>query len=123
MGGCQAGLVSNSPVAVKMAGLVGNRFPIQVFEFVLFLIAFSLVWRKVKRFHAPGKIFALSLVLIGSIKFIIEFFYAQKTVIFAFVGLGHIFSLLLIIAGIKLGIRKDNEKTNISRKTIIKKLE
>jgi phosphatidylglycerol:prolipoprotein diacylglycerol transferase len=72
LGGCGAGIKSNLFFSTKMVGLVGNRFPTQLLEGLLFLVVLFGIWSTATHFHTRGKILSLSLVYIGLIKLIME---------------------------------------------------
>lgn len=68
--GCDYGRVSNLPIVITQVGVVSKRFPIQLFESIVYLILFITLWRKVIRFHFNGKIAVIGLILLGLIKLI-----------------------------------------------------
>ncbi len=92
LGGCSVGVESNLFFAVKVVGMVGQRFPIQGLEAVAYAVALYFLWPKAIHFHTPGKIVSWVLILTGIIKFIAEFFRAES------MG-GHFFALTLILLG------------------------
>lgn len=72
-GGCEIGIKSNAFFAVNMVGFLGKRFPSQALEaLVLFWVLLKL-WSLAIRFHPRGKIISLSLIYIGSAKFLTGF--------------------------------------------------
>jgi phosphatidylglycerol:prolipoprotein diacylglycerol transferase len=80
------------------------RHPSQLYEaFSEGLVLFILLWILKDRVQRKGKITALFLVLYGSIRFVVEFFREpdlQLGFIVAFITMGQILSLVMIIAGI-----------------------
>jgi phosphatidylglycerol---prolipoprotein diacylglyceryl transferase len=106
LGGCQVGLPYEGSIAVKMVGIVGERFPLQLFEAAVFLGLFAALWRMACRFHSPGKVAALTLFYLGIIKFFFEFFYALRQIVIGPVGVGHLAALGLIGYGWYLYYKK-----------------
>lgn len=100
LGGCQYGLISDSSWAVKQAGLVGKRFPLQIVEAGLFLSSFFYLWYLGLRFHFTGKIAALGLIILGTIKFILEFFRGDRQKLVLDITAGELFSLLVLVVGV-----------------------
>lgn len=100
--GCSAGLPSNLPFAVKMFGLVGKRFPLQILESLLFFFGFLYLWKETVQFHFIGKIASVGLIILGLIKLILETFrdIGGDRVSFLSFGLGYIFSLAASLLGI-----------------------
>lgn len=74
LGGCFYGQVSNSFLATGVVGVIGKRFPLAIFEALVFLGAYFWIWKQVIRYHFPGKILAVMLISLGIVKFIFEFF-------------------------------------------------
>lgn len=109
LGSCQYGLESNLFFAIPQVGLIGKRFPIQIIFGIFYLIIFYNLWKSCLRFHFTGKIFSLGLILLGVVKFSLEFLRADSPILLYQFKLGHLFSLLTIIFGIyfyyKLGKR------------------
>lgn len=100
LGGCAFGAVSNLPIATAVVGLIGKRFPVAVVESLLLLLTFGYLWKQVVRFHFAGKILSVSLILLGIVKFMTEFFRGDSQVILSGFSLGYLFSLGLIFCGI-----------------------
>lgn len=99
LGGCEYGIPSNWSLATPVVGLVGKRFPVAIFEAILLLIAFFWLWKSVIRFHFAGKIAALFLIVLGVIKFFLEFYRGDSTQVLGWISMGHLFSLLSITLG------------------------
>ena len=93
LGSCQYGLPSKLPFAVIQVGLIGKRFPLQIVESILAFLLFLYLWGKVLRFHIDGQVASIGLILLGVAKFLLEFFRGDR-------GLGQIWSVLLIFAGV-----------------------
>lgn len=72
LGGCGYGIVSSSPIAMPVVGLIGKRLPISLFEAFAFLIFFYWFWKAALKFHFQGKIFAMALIFLGIERFIAE---------------------------------------------------
>lgn len=91
LGGCGVGKLSNF-LGVNMVGFVGERFPVQILESLIFLILLIKIWPKAIHFHTPGKIASSVLIYIGISKFILDFFRDQNSfflsLIMVFLGLG-----------------------------------
>lgn len=103
LGGCSIGIESNFPIAVKMVGVIGKRFPIQVFESLAYIGILYYLWPKAIHFHIPGKIVSLVLIYVGITKFVTEFFKIQT------MG-GHFFALILVFLGLGI-MHKINKRT------------
>jgi len=102
LGSCQYGQVSNLPIAVTQIGIVGKRFPLQVVEAIIFLLSYLYLWRHSLKFHFNGQILSLGLIILGIGKFILEFFRGDRQTVFGSLSLGLIWSLLLVVLGIKI---------------------
>lgn len=107
-GGCGYGVSSNLIIATSVVGLVGKRFPISVFESLALLFLFFYFYRQVVRFHFGGKIVSLTLMFLGVIKLITEFFRgdSQSLPYFSGISFGHIFSLALFGFGVVIFYRR-----------------
>lgn len=99
LGGCQYGQESSFFLAVNQIGLVGRRFPIQIIESAAFLVGFIFLWQIALRFHFTGKVATLGLIIMGTIKFTLEFFRGDVHVFANKIFLGEVFSLGLGFAG------------------------
>lgn len=110
MGGCANGVETNSILGVKIVGLIGKRLPIQAFEAIIFMILLFKIWPQAIRFHPAGKVVALSLVYIGMIKLVSEYFLDVK------LG-GYYFAALMIFSGMVIFylIGKKNFKNDLKR--------
>ncbi len=95
LGGCGAGSVTKSFLGMPVVGLIGKRWPIQLFEAFLFFLCLMNIWSKATRFHQKGHIVALTLGLIGLIKILIAPLRQNQNQDF-------VFSLTLIILGITI---------------------
>lgn len=71
---CNIGTVSKLFFALPMVGVVGKRFPVQIFEAILLIFALIRIWKLALHFHIQGTIFAISLIYIGLIMLIMELF-------------------------------------------------
>ena len=97
LGSCESGIPSNLPIAVSQIGLVGARFPIQFLETLAFLLSFIYLWQIGLKFHYNGRVLSVGLFLLGLIKFFAEFFRSNTTHLTAFLTLGQVFALALIL--------------------------
>lgn len=70
-GACNVGTVTKSFLGVSMTGMIGRRWPVQLFEALLLLVIFFRVWASATHFHQRGKIAALGFIYIGIIKLIL----------------------------------------------------
>lgn len=100
LGGCEVGVTSRSIIAVSMAGLAGKHLPIQLVEMLLFGLSFIYLWKGVLRFHFAGKIFAVGLIFMGIVKFVLEFYRGDRQVFWYPWALGHVYSLIVIGVGV-----------------------
>ena len=101
-GGCAYGAVSNLPIAIPVVGLVGKRLPVSLIEGLVFLPAFYYLSKEVVKFHFSGKILAVFLIVLGTVKFFTEFFRGDSRVLFNLSGisLGHLFSIMIFVCGV-----------------------
>ncbi|TSC66307.1 MAG: Uncharacterized protein CEO21_217 [Microgenomates group bacterium Gr01-1014_80] len=76
LGGCGVGKVSNAFFAVPIVGLVGKRFPVQIFEAVITGLILLRIWPAATHFHNFGKVVSLSLISLGLVKLVTEYFRA-----------------------------------------------
>lgn len=82
LGGCNIGVESNLFFAQPFVGALGKRFPVQIFEAMLFSFALIRIWKRATHFHTQGTIFAISLIYIGAIKLIMDSFRENSEGIF-----------------------------------------
>lgn len=95
LGGCNIGSVTKSFFGVSMVGAIGKRWPVQLFEALLFSLVLLNIWSKAIHFHQRGTIISLSLIYIGAIDLIVGIIkerYAE----------GYIFSSILMFLGLTL---------------------
>ncbi|MBI4038150.1 prolipoprotein diacylglyceryl transferase [Candidatus Daviesbacteria bacterium] len=116
LGGCAIGLPSNLFFATTVVGTVGKRFPIQLFEAAIFLIILLKIWPIASKFHFRGKIISLSLILLGVVKFLMDFFRAKTE------G-GQIFAMIILILGMtvfyKTSKRSFSEDIILAKKLLV----
>ena len=74
LGGCGIGRTSNIFFAVPMVGVIGKRFPVQILESILLGLLLLKMWPKASHFHVHGKILSLTLLWLGVVKLISEYF-------------------------------------------------
>lgn len=101
LGGCDVGVISS--FGVSMVGQIGKRFPVQLLEAIAVGILLLRIWSKATHFHSAGSIASLSLIWVGIIKFVLEFFRG-------FHNGGYLFSLVVIALGISLHYRFSKRK-------------
>lgn len=120
-GGCSYGVVSNSPIAVKVVGLVGKRFPVSLIESLILFLAFSYLLKQATKFHFNGKIIALSLLVLGVVKFSLEYFRGDAQVFRFFPVLlqSQIGGLALIICGLVIFYRRSKRHLKADFASII----
>lgn len=99
LGSCEYGVPSQLPIAVTQIGVLEKRFPIQLIQSLLYLVAFWYTWKSIIKFHFDGQIVGGGLIGLGVIKLLTE---PLKTPQIAFYNLSitYIFSLILIISGV-----------------------
>lgn len=90
-GACSVGISTKSFLGVNMTGFVGKRWPVQLFEALLFLFAYFKIWGYATHFHQRGKIAAIGFIYIGAIKLAVLPFKEAKS--------EFIFAILLVIIG------------------------
>jgi phosphatidylglycerol:prolipoprotein diacylglycerol transferase len=102
LGGCSFGVLSSLPFATPVVGLLGRRFPIAAVEALALFLASFYLWDQVIKFHFNGKISAISLMVLGMIKFLTEFGRGDTKPLFtgSFLTFGHFFSLVIFILGL-----------------------
>ncbi len=99
LGGCLIGAPSNSFLALPVVGVIGKRLPISLFESLILFLTFFYLFKQVVKFHFAGKILAFSLIYLGLIKFVVQFFRASQTkenLISYFLSLGLIVSGIIV---------------------------
>lgn len=107
LGSCQYGVESSLPVAVSQAGVIGQRFPVQALEALFFFFGFLYLWKKLLRFHFAGSITALGLMLLGLIKFWLEFYRADVQLVpFLQISFGFFWAALCFLLGVKIYYRQ-----------------
>lgn len=74
--------------------------PTQLYEVVMALVMFAVLWRFRVRRHAPGAVFALYLLLAGVERFVVEIFRAKDDRFFGYLSLAQVISLLLVLLGV-----------------------
>jgi phosphatidylglycerol---prolipoprotein diacylglyceryl transferase len=79
LSGCDVGIASSSAIAVNIVGVIDKRFPVQAVEALLILFVLWRLWKHASRFHFHGKIFSLTMVWLGVIKFLTQFYRDSST--------------------------------------------
>lgn len=102
LGGCNIGIQSNSFLASPVAGILGKRFPITIFESIVLLLTFFYLRKQTIRFHFTGKIAALFLILFSIIKFFTEFYRGDRYLLLNlnWLSVNHLMSFILFILGL-----------------------
>lgn len=72
LGGCGVGVPTKSFFGVAMVGLIGKRWPIQLFEMFIFAITLKNIWSQATRFHQSGYIVSIALIVVGITKLILQ---------------------------------------------------
>lgn len=99
VGGCYIGIPSNSFLALPIVGVIGKRLPVSLFESIILLWVFFHLFKQVIRFHFAGKILAFSLIYLGLVKFILQFFrdnQSQENLIAYLLSFGLFFSGIFV---------------------------
>lgn len=99
LGSCEYGLTTDLPIGIKQAGIIGNRLPIQILQFLLALAVFWYLWKSILRFHFDGQIVGMGLIMLGLIKLILEPFRTPQFLVLNF-SISYIFAFFLIFSGI-----------------------
>lgn len=100
LGGCEYGLVSDAWWATPVVGLLGKRLPIGLIESVIFFLAFRWLWKQAIRFHFAGKIAALFLMVLGVVKFILDYYRGDTHPLYPGLTLGQAFALAAFVGGV-----------------------
>ncbi|HHL72594.1 MAG TPA: prolipoprotein diacylglyceryl transferase [Bacteroidetes bacterium] len=74
--------------------------PTPIYDTLLSLALFALLWKNRMRYPVPGTMFGLSLVALGIERFITEFFRTLPKIAFGWMTMAQIISIGLILAGI-----------------------
>jgi phosphatidylglycerol:prolipoprotein diacylglycerol transferase len=91
-------------IAQKFGGVVPNNVlchPTPIYELILGIIIFAILWSKRKSIKEDGKIFFLYLILSGIARFLIEFIRLNPKVLFGLTE-AQVISLILLFAGLLL---------------------
>jgi phosphatidylglycerol:prolipoprotein diacylglycerol transferase len=99
LGSCEYGVESNLFFAVSQSGVIGQRFPIQIIQSLMALVAFWYIWKSIIKFHFDGQIVGIGLILLGVIKLLTEPLKVSQVKIFD-ISITYFFSLVLIVSGI-----------------------
>lgn len=99
---CQYGLTSNNLFSVTQIGILNKRFPLQIVESAIMLILFIKLYKSALRFHFIGQITAKGFIFLGIVKFILEGFRGDKQLIIGGISTGSIYSILLLVIGIRI---------------------
>lgn len=85
-------------------GVPGNAVlavhPTQIYEIIMSLMIFAIIWRLRHRLHVPGALFSIYIALAGVERFIVEFFRAKDDRFFGMLTMAQLISLALVAAGI-----------------------
>lgn len=95
-------------LAQKFGGVVPDNtlcHPTPIYELILGIIIFSILWTKRKVFKMDGKLFGLYLILSGSARLIVEFIRLNPKLLFN-LSEAQVISIFLILLGIYLFYRK-----------------
>lgn len=97
LGACQAGQVTAWPIGIDQAGLVGKRFPLQIVEMIIYWIIFQRLWKASIRFHFLGQVAVIGLVWLSVIKFGVDFFRAERSVLYLGLTASQLLSIVILI--------------------------
>ncbi len=100
--GCMYGFQSNLFFSIPIVGVLGDRFPIQIFFGIFYFIFFAILWKRALKFHFQGAIFSLGLIFFGAINFILGFFRGGEDILLFGLSLNSYFSLASILLGVRL---------------------
>ncbi|MBI3486345.1 prolipoprotein diacylglyceryl transferase [Candidatus Daviesbacteria bacterium] len=109
LGSCQYGVTSNLPFAVTQIGVIGGRLPVQFGYFILFLLALIFLWRMCLRFHFTGKVASVALILLGLIKFPLDFYRGDEPKVLGNFNEGHFFAVFSALLGIVIYYRQSKK--------------
>lgn len=96
---CHPGVVWHGPLGVEQAGLLERRLPIQLLETLAFGTSFLYLYAKALRWHFPGKILGLGLILFGLISFTLDYGRSDSLLLFNLVSLTKFYSLVSFLLG------------------------
>lgn len=108
LGGCAYGVISALPIATSIVGLIGKRFPTPMLEAIILLLFFISLYKKALRFHFTGKIISQLLIVIGLVKFWLEFLRGDTKRLVGWVTYSHVLSILSIILGLVVFYTQSN---------------
>lgn len=74
--------------------------PTQIYEIIMSLMIFAIIWRLRHRLHVPGALFSIYIAFAGVERFIVEFFRAKDDRFFGMLTMAQLISLALVAAGI-----------------------
>ena len=100
--GCDYGIVTNSFLGVKFPNLGGLRYPTQLFESFLDIIAFVIVIYLSKKIKKEGLLLFISIIIYSTIRFLVEFLRDDMIQIINGVTWGQAASIIMIIIAIVL---------------------
>lgn len=109
LGSCSYGLVANNWMGVTQVGVLGKRFPIQIFDFLFSIIVFWYLFRKILRFHFNGQIFAIGLILLGLERLFTQPFRGFSQSLFLDIHDGYLWGTLILIYGILIYYRQSKK--------------
>jgi phosphatidylglycerol:prolipoprotein diacylglycerol transferase len=104
--GCCYGVPTSLPWGIKftnieaMAPLNIYLHPTQIYEFLLDMIVFIIIWRFRKRINLDGGLFLLYLLSYGIVRFFVEIFRGDKLMIFGLISAAQTMSIIFIISSI-----------------------
>lgn len=108
LNGCCYGKPTSLPWGITYpasAGIIGSRHPTQIYELILDLALFGLLWWKRDSFEREGTIFWLFLLGYGLIRFTVEFFRDHSGVPHAALTFQLVSVAMFVVAGIVLLLR------------------
>jgi phosphatidylglycerol:prolipoprotein diacylglycerol transferase len=107
LNGCCYGKPTGLPWGITYpasSGIIGARHPTQIYELILDLVLFGLLWWKKDDFAREGTVFWLFIMGYGMIRFTVEFF-REHTQSFAGIGFQAASIAMVVVAAVVLLLR------------------
>jgi len=108
-------LIANSPLYKNVLADVPNRYPTQIYEAMGYLVTFLVLWylyQKTDKKHRTGYLFGVFMVMLWSIRFVVEFYKEWQGGIEEWVDIsvklntGQFLSIPLVLIGLYFMFRK-----------------
>lgn len=88
--------------------------PTPIYDFILLISFFSILWILRHRVKIPGQLFGLALVAMGVERFITEFFRTTPKLAFGWMTLAQIISVGLILAGVSVYLMQQRGRQTVA---------